>query len=156
MGAMMRPHLPIMELKPTRRLAVLLWSAHLAVVFLLFMLPVALWIQWCGSAVLLLSAMLTVARFALRRGPHAVTALEFVDREMLRARTGNGVWHTGRVLGTSTVGAALAVLNLRFDDRGGAIHVVIPGDSLSADDFRRLRVWLRWGPQHVIDDTAAF
>ncbi len=155
MDAMMRPHLPIMELQPTRRLAVWLAGAHLVAMSVLFVLPLAPWIQWCGVVVLLVSATLTVMHYAMRRGRNAVTALAFVDRALLRARTRNGVWHPGRVLGTSTVGAALAVLNLRLDDRR-TVHVVIPADSLAAEDFRRLRVWLRWGPQQATDDTAVY
>lgn len=156
MVAMKRPYLQSIELRPSTRFALLLGGAHLCGMVLLAVLPLATWIQWCGATALLLSAALTVFRHALRRGSQSVTALAFVDRTQLHVRTANGVWHTARVLGTSTVGAALAVLNLQLDDRWRTLHVVIPADSLGADDFRQLRVWLRWGPQPSIDDAVMF
>ena len=156
MVAMKRPHLQIIELKPSPRFALLLAGAHLCLLMVLAVLPLATWIQWCGASALVLSAALTVFHHALRRGSRSVTALAFVDRAQLHVRTVGGVWHMGRVLGTSTVSAALTVLNLQLDHHWRAVHVVIPADSLSADDFRRLRVWLRWGPSSSIDDAVAF
>lgn len=154
MHLMERPHLPIIELQASGRLAALLGAAHLLTLILVVTLPLPTWMQWCGAALLLLSAAQTVFRHALRRGRDAVTALAFDDRVQLRARTRDGVWHTGRVVGSSTVTAVLTVLNLRFDGCRRPVHVLIAGDSLSADDFRRLRVWLRWGPQPAADDVA--
>lgn len=156
MSVMKRPHLQIIELKPSLRLALLLGGVHLCMLALVATLPLAPWIRWCGTAVLLLSAVVTVFGHALRRSGQSVTALAFIDRTQLHVRTANGVWHQGRVLGTSTVGAALTVLNLQLDHRWRAVHVVIPADSLGTDDFRRLRVWLRWGPQASLDDAVVF
>jgi len=154
MLAMNKPHLPVIELKPTRVLAWLLGAAHLGALLLLATLPVAWWAIAVAAVLLVLSAALTISRHALRRGDHAITALEFTDRERLRVRTGAGVWHDGRLLGTSTVGAALAVLNIRLDGRG-MLHVVVTGDGIEDNDFRRLRVWLRWGPRPAGTDAES-
>lgn len=144
-----------MELRSSHHLALILGGVHFGVSALMVVLPVALWLQWCGAALLLASAVFTIMHYALRRGRGAVTALHFDDRTQLRARTGDGVWHAGCILGTSTVGATLAVLNIQFDDRRQPVHVVISGDSMTAEDFRRLRVWLRWGPRPLTDVSAA-
>jgi toxin CptA len=148
---MNQPRLQVTELRPSRRLALILGSAHLGALLLLATLPIAMWLQLCGVALLLPGGVLAIRRHALRRGRGAVTALDFMDREHLRVRTRDGAWHTGSVLGTSTVGAAWTVLNLRLDDRRWPVHVVITGNSIDAEDFRRLRVWLRWGPRHATD-----
>jgi hypothetical protein len=133
------------ELRASRRLGWLLGVVHSTAVILLLLLPLPWWLIGIASVPVIASAVSTIKRQALRRGKQAVRALQFSDRETLRARTGDGSWHGGRLLGSSTVGAGLAVLNLRLDDRG-TTHVVITGDGVDRDDFRRLRVWLRWGP----------
>lgn len=147
-------HLPVMELRPSRQLALVLGSAHLSALLVLALLPLALWLQASGAVVLLLSAAHAIRHHALRRGRHAAVALHFTDREQLRVRMRDGSWHAGRVLGSSTVGASLTLLNIALDGRRLPVHVILPVDSLAADDFRRLRVWLRWGPRAVDDPVA--
>ena len=44
------------------------------------------------------------------------------------------------------------MLNIRLDS-GGITTVVILGDGIDANDFRRLRVWLRWGPRPAGAET---
>lgn len=154
MPGMDKPRLPMIELQSSRRLAWLLGGAHLVALMLLLTLPVAWWVAAAVAAVLVASAMQTIFRHALRRGTRAVTALEFADREQVRVRTGDGLWHGGRLLGTSTVGAGLAVLNIRLDAHGMR-HVVVTGDGIDDGDFRRLRVWLRWGPRPAGADAES-
>lgn len=134
------------ELKPSHRLAALLGAAHGGVLLLLMILPLPQWSIVLIAVLLLGSAVHTIARHARRLGKHAVTALELIDREQLQFRTGDGVWHRGELLDSSTISLWIVLLNIRTD-RGRNRHVVIPGDGIGADDFRHLRVWLRWGPQ---------
>ncbi len=140
-----KPRLQPIELGPSRRLALLLAAAHLAAATVLVWLPL---LSWMIAGLLLLlsgSAVLAIRRHALRRGPGAVRTLEFSDRERLRLRDAQGQWHTARLLGSSTAGAGCAVLNLQTE-HAGVFHVVILGDGIESEDWRRLRVWLRWGP----------
>ena len=148
------PHLPIMELRPSRRLALILGCAHLGALLVLAILPLALWLQTGGAVLLLLSAVHAIRRHAFRRGHNAVVALHCIDREQLRIRMHDGIWHSGRVLGSSTVGTSLTLLNIALHGRRLPVHVILPVDSLAADDFRRLRVWLRWGPQAPAEEAA--
>ncbi|MGE0558269.1 MAG: protein YgfX [Burkholderiales bacterium] len=145
------PRLPVIVLRPSRRLVLLLGAAHAGVLLLLPVLPLAPWTQAVLGALLLFSAMDAIRRHALRRGVHSVVALDFSDREQLRVRTREGHWHAGQVLGSSLVSPALVILNLRLESRFLPVHVVIPGDSADAEDLRRLRVWLRWGPRATAD-----
>ena len=147
------PHLQIIELRPSRQLAVILGGAHLGAVLALAMLPAALWLQAGAIALLLLNAAYTIRRHAWRRGRTAVTALHFTDREQLRVRLHDGIWHTGRMLGSSTVSVLCTVLNIRLTDHRFPLHTVIMNDCIDIEDFRRLRVWLRWGPREAADDA---
>lgn len=53
-------------------------------------------------------------------------------------------WQTAQVLTRSMVNPWLTVLAYRLEgERHGRSITLLP-DSLSRDDFRRLRVWLRW------------
>ena len=134
------------ELKPSRRLAFLLGAAHGGALLLLMTLPLPFWILGLIAALLLWSAVRTISRHSQRIGAHAVNALELIDRSLLQFRTGDGVWRRGQLLGSSTITVGFVLLNIR-PDRGGNLHVVIPSDGMGIDDFRHLRVWLRWGPR---------
>lgn len=140
-------HLPIMELRFSRQLALVLGCAHLGALLVLAILPLTLWLQTGGAVLLLLSAVHAFRRHVFRRGRNAVVALHFTDREQLGIRMYDGTWRSGQVLGSSTVGTTLTVLNIALEGRRLPVHVILPADSLAADDFRRLRVWLRWGPR---------
>lgn len=51
----------------------------------------------------------------------------------------------------STVWPGLVVLRYRLDgQRRSQTYMLFP-DSLSPDDFRRVRVWLRWYPRKPVD-----
>lgn len=145
------PHLQAIELRPSRQLALILGCAHLGVLLVLATLPVTLWLQTGGAVVLLLNAAYVIRRHAWRRGRGAVIALHFTDREQLRVQMYNSTWHAGRVLGSSTVGVLCTVINIRLADHRFPLHTVIMNDSIDTEDFRRLRVWLRWGPRETAD-----
>lgn len=144
---MEKPRLPTIELGPSWRLGLLLATAHAAAMLIVGMLPLPAWAMVVALLPLTASAVLAIRRHALRRGPRAVRALAFSDRERLRLRDAQDRWHEAQLQGSSTVGAGFAVLNL-LTDRAGAFHVVILGDGIDAGDWRRLRVWLRWGPRN--------
>ena len=66
-------------------------------------------------------------------------------------QTRRGEWSDFDVAGSSYVTSALTVLNLRATDSHRMQNVVLLPDSMAADDFRRLRAWLRWRPQRRED-----
>lgn len=154
MLAMDKPAPISIELHSSRSLAWLLGAAHGSMLILLASMPLPWWVIVIASALIITSAFLTISRQALRRGKQSVTALQFSDRETLRARTGDGKWHGGRLKGSSMVGPGLAVLNLRLDG-GGTRNVVITTDGIDSNDFRQLRVWLRWGPSPAGSDAES-
>ncbi len=143
-------------LRPSYRLAAILLAVHAAVAGLLMTLPLPQWVMPGATTLLLASLIHAVRRYALLRSGLAVTTLTFNDRETLCASLRDGSSHVGLVLGSSTVGTMLTILNLALDGRRLPVHVVLMCDSLSADDFRRLRVWLRWGPRPAAEERATF
>lgn len=54
-------------------------------------------------------------------------------------------WREAEVLSSSLVLPYLTVLNLKLSNGRKPFHVVLLPDSVDAENFRRLRVWLKWG-----------
>jgi hypothetical protein len=69
-------------------------------------------------------------------------------------QTNDGVWRGGRVLGTSYVSPRLTVINLRQAEHKLAQHVIIVPHNIDREDFRKLRVILRWSrPSSGLSDS---
>ena len=83
-------------------------------------------------------------RHALLRAPSSVVEIEIRDRAAGGFRTREGEWRDAEILGTSYVTARFTILNFALAPRGRR-NVVLLRDSIDAEDFRRLRVLLRWG-----------
>lgn len=132
-------------LRPSRRLALAFAAAHLAAAGAVVATGLPLWLTLAIGSALLGHGTITVARAALLRGRRAVVAFEAGRAETLPFRTRDGVWHEGRLLGSSYVAPYLTVLNISETGKWRVFHVLIVPDAVDAEDFRRLRVWLRWG-----------
>ena len=133
-------------LKGSRQLAAILIAGHSAVAGLLLYLDLA--IEWKVAALaLILTSLLLEIRVAFRLNANAVTMLRIAGDNVLSAQTRRGNWHVCEVLGSTYVTAFLTVLNLRANGERRIRNVVILPDSAGAEDYRRLRVWLRWRPQ---------
>lgn len=133
------------SIKPSRRLALVLCAAHAAVAgtSLVLGLPMPVKI----ALVLLIGTSWGICLYgpALLRSNDSVIGLELKDDGAVSFQTRSGEWREGRLLGSSFVSPYLTILNLRSEDRFLARHVVIVPDSVDAEEFRRLRVRLRWG-----------
>jgi toxin CptA len=135
-----------LPLTPSRRLAAILLAGHAAVAVLLVLLDMAA--VWKAAALALVCASLVLElRVALHAGARAVTALQIAVDDGFSIRTRGGGWQACEVLGSTYVTAWLTVLNLRVGGARRIRSVVILADSMAADDFRRLRTWLRWRAQ---------
>lgn len=82
---------------------------------------------------------------ALRRGPRASVALWLTGDRMLVVRSGDGRLTAGHVRGSTYVGARVTTIVWRPDGAWRSRAELILPDMLPADDFRRLRVLLRYG-----------
>lgn len=133
-----------LRLGPSRLLAAMLGSAHVAAGAALWLAPVPVVDALACSVALSVHLAWIVRRHALRTEASALIELEVVDDGSVSVCTRAGLRRAYRVAGSSFVSPLLTVLNLRSEGGRWTHPVLIPADSLDADSFRRLRVWLRW------------
>ena len=140
---MQRPAPVVVAVSPSR--IVLAWTLALAIATFVvtLTLPFAWWIHVVDAV-----AFASWARWKLvelRRGRHAVCSLRIGgDRRISLTRADGRSMH-GRLLPSTYVGARLTTLVWRPDGRQLAHAESLLPDMLSADDFRRLRILLRYG-----------
>lgn len=152
MGPMMDPSPPLLVLRlgSSFRLALMLGLAHLSAISLLWplMLPVAA--KLASTAALAISLVIYLRHHALRSSPGSITGLALAEDMTCTLETRRGERIACALLGSSFVAPYLTVLELkplngtRWSDRLRSRSVVILPDVIAEEDFRRLRVLLRW------------
>jgi len=143
------------DLKPSRQLLGILVMAHglaLAMVLLVALPPGA---KAAAAALVSLSAYYYARREALRVASDAIIALHLGAARACTLETVEGACWEGDVLNTSFVSARLAIVNVRLAEKRTVRHVVVLSDTLAMEDFRRLRVLLRWRYGRQGKHTAA-
>ena len=131
-------------LRPSRILTAILVLAHGAAIAIVALAGMPLWLELIAIAVLVASLIFDVRQTALLRAPNALITLEIASDDKLSIQTRRGEWIECEVLGSTYVTSFLTILNLKVIDSGRNTRAVILSDSLDAEDFRKLRVWLRW------------
>lgn len=125
------------ELRRSHRLFLLLSLMHgvaaVSICFLPWALPV--------SAPFLLLVGVSLWR-ALRPSP--IHALFLTVGKGMACRLENGERVAATIQPDSTVFVRLVVLRLRLGEAGRIVSLTLFPDQMSADEFRRLRMWLRW------------
>ncbi len=133
-------------LGPSRYLAAILLAGHVSVAAVLLVVDLSL--LWKSAAlVFLLVSLAYELRMAWRVGANAVTGFRVSIDGTPGIFTRRDGWRDCEVLGSTYVTAFLTVVNLRASGGRRIRSVVILPDCMVADDYRRLRVWLRWRPQ---------
>ena len=92
---------------------------------------------------------------ALRRGPRAVRDVEIADGLHVRVGYGDGTVRTGRVDRSTCVTSWITTLVWRPDGGRFTRAVLILPDMLPSEDFRRLRVTLRYGRSDATQGAPA-
>jgi toxin CptA len=132
------------RLRPSPSLIALLCGMHTlaAAVLVPIQLPLP------AKLALLVAIAASLARGILRHGmlrsACAIKAVEARDCARAAILTADGTWREVDILSTSYVSGSIAVLNLREAGRRLARHVVLVPDNVDAEEFRQLRVVLRW------------
>ncbi len=132
------------QLRASRTLGAILVIAHGTAIAAILLAGMPGWIASIAVAALVASLGREVWRNALKRSAGAVAAIEIASDNVLSIQMRRGDWVECEVRGDTYVLSFLTVLNLRRIDNGRGISVVILPDAIDAEDFRRLRVWLRW------------
>jgi toxin CptA len=133
-----------LRLGPSRLLAAMLGGAHVVAAAALWLAPIPVVYALACSVALVVHLAWVVRRHALRTDAGALIELEVVDGGSVSVSTRAGVRRVYRVGGSSFVSPVLTVLNLRSETGRARHHVLVAADSVDANGFRRLRVWLRW------------
>ena len=134
----------VIELRRSRLRVFLLVLSHGTAVVACWLLPWPL--AWRGVVLLLVA--LSLLR-ALR--PERIVGLRLAAPDRLACRLADGRLVGATVQAESSVFTRLIVLRLRLDEEGRPgrpCALVIVPDQLEAQQFRRLRVCLRWRAEH--------
>jgi len=129
------------DLKPSLKLAALLLAAH-ALALVAAYESLTGWPRVLVGLGILLSGTGCLAE-VLQLSSRAAVSLELREDGGASWRDRSGQWHEGRLRGDHFVSAEFVVLGLDVAGRGRK-RLVLLGDSALPEDFRRLRVWLRW------------
>ena len=141
----MQPHATLrVTLSSSRGLAVALILAHGGISVVVWFVSVRWWLALGLSTTAAASLAINLVTHALRVAPWAVVALELRDDGLATVHYCTGAFVQGPLLGSTFVGRWLVVLNVQLAGRGRRLALVVPWDGTSFDEFRRLRVWLRW------------
>ena len=132
------------RLKPSGYLTLLLSAAHTIAIGLVLALPLPIGLKLVTTLVFCVSLVFYLKRNARLAAPNSIIALEIMEDCACAIETRSGKRLDCILLPTSYVSASLTILNLKADGEMLARHVVILPDSINPEDFRKLRVLLRW------------
>lgn len=145
MARMHRPAPLETSLSPSRLASAWIIVLACPTLALTFTLPIPWWASTIAALPLAVWAALRLR--ALRAGHAAACRLRVDGDRVLSLTTADGRTLRGRVLPSTYVGARLTTLVWRPEGEGrrfARAHCVLP-DMLPPDEFRRLRVLLRYG-----------
>jgi hypothetical protein len=142
-------------IKPSVRLAVLFASSHAASLAAIVPLDVALPIKAAVALAVVASLVHCTLKHALLRASRSVMTIEIRDYGAAAVETMKHGWRDARILGSTFVTAELTALNLRVEGERLTQHVLLVPGNVAADEFRHIRVLLRWLRDKRDTDTVA-
>lgn len=134
-----------LNLGPSRRLAWLLAGVHLGAGLLLIPLDVPGYLKLAGALALASSGVHHLRRDALRTSSGAAVRIELARDLTGTMETRGGDRLEGVLAGSSFASPAFATLVFRVEGRRAPLATVVFPDGTGAEEFRALRVALRWG-----------
>jgi hypothetical protein len=148
---------PSVDVSPHPSRLIAGWIMLVAVVTagVVAVLPFDAWLRGLSACAIAAWAARAVRRDAWRRHSGAVRLLRLDGNLDVRAVTASGRALRGRVLPATYVGSRLTTLVWRADGARVARTECLVSDSLPAEDFRRLRVQLRYGRSEDSDGAPA-
>jgi toxin CptA len=140
------------RLKPSARLGAMLGLAHLAAIAMLWPLVLPLTVKFLATAALIASLIFYWKRYVSLNASPSVTGFELSEDMACVMETHGGERIHTVLLGSSFVAPYLTVLNWKFRPCSlgaswrhfSASSVVIMPDGIDAEEFRQLRILLKW------------
>jgi toxin CptA len=143
-GSNRHPPRLALERRPSIILAIALTLIHsAAVAAALHVLPGWYW-KLGGCLAIVIHVVWVICRHALLLHPRSIVSLRFSGEDDCEAECRDLSSFAGRVQGCSYVARHLVVVRIKTGARRLRSGVVLLPDSMSSDEFRRLRVRLRW------------
>lgn len=130
--------------KPSYWLAAILSLAHLAAAVVLWTLMLSLNIKLIITVALIISLIYYLRQDALLTANRAVIAFELSNEMQCTLTTRSGESIVCSILSSTFVAPYLTVLNLKTAEKLFMLSVAILPDSIDAEEFRQLRIWLKW------------
>lgn len=140
---------------PSVLIAVAVSFVHLAAAGVLWLAPIPVLGKAVVTTAIALSLIYFMARDAALHAQGSIVALALGDRGEIACQTRSGEWIQCDLLGSSYVSPRMTIVILRARGWLLARRVILVPDNVDADDFRRLRTWLRWKGAAVNPDTVA-
>lgn len=134
----------LLRLRPSRALTWLFAGGHALGAAALWLTPFAAVWSLAGSLALAAHLVWILRKHTWRNAAGSVVELELRQNCSVSLLTSAGRWVDYQVSRATFVSPLLTVLDLRAEAGHRRCSVLIAPDSLDADSFRRLRVWLRW------------
>lgn len=125
-----------LAIRPSRWLQHASWLLTGLTVAALMLVALPPWLQGLGLAPLLLATLRSKGQGAMQLQCQA-------DGRLSLLQTGKG-WQPVALLSGSIVNPWLTTIRYRSETGKQVGTLVLLPDSLDAEDFRRLRVWLKW------------
>jgi len=142
-------------LAPSRIAGAFVGVLAAATIALTLAMPLEPWLQAALVAALAVWAGATFHVAALHRGRHAVTEIRVAPDTTLVACMGDGHLVAGYVRAATYIGPWMTTIVWRPDGRRVSRTILVLPDMLPAEDFRRLRVMLRYARSAEVQDVPA-
>lgn len=132
------------HLRPSWQLAIMFSCVHVACIIIILLLDISILLEAIGVLLLGLSLIYYIRMYALLTSPNAIASLYLSDHSSCKTQTRSGQQQRWCIQGSSFVTSYLTVLSLGSNESVFARSIVILPDSIDTEQFRQLRVWLRW------------
>lgn len=149
------PPILYVSLGPSRLAGACIGIATLATLTIVLLLPLAPWQHAASCAVVLAWSWLAFERIAARRTPDAVIEVRVAHDLLIVVMRRDGRLVAGRVKPSTCVSAALTSIVWRRNGAYLSRTILVLPDMLPPEDFRKLRVMLRYARSALAQDSPA-
>jgi len=134
----------LIRVRPSNYLAIILSFVHGLMFFISYHLTLPLPIKLLLISAILVSYVYYLRRYALLTTSNAITAFELSEEKQCRLMTYSGETIHCVVESNSFIAPTLVILNLKNKLKRSLYSVVLLPDCMEKNEFRRLRMWLKW------------